>query len=125
MTTTTMAPAFPEDILIATLYKIGKGVRISDDRRLADIFDEAAKRESIFARFKAHPQYRYSKLLSDTLQTLDLGGAIVRDNAPLHYFRVSDHAAGPFGESKFLCLSETDQVAVASVAEKIRSVFGA
>ncbi len=115
---------FPEDLLIATLHLVGDDVTLVDDKRLAGAFDKAAKEcPQLFERFRQHPQYHYSRLLSEALQTLDLGGGIIRDNAPLQHFRVWRYVAGDYGKSK-LDLLNTEQVeAVRNVAERIRSLF--
>lgn len=114
---------FPEDILTATLCVVGDAVRLIDDERLAEIFDKAAQNWPLFGKFRKHPQYNYSKLLSETLQTLDLGGSIVRDNAPLQYFRVSKHLSGKYGKAKLASLQADEAKAVHQVADEILSVF--
>ena len=114
---------FPEDIVMATLHVVGSNIRIVDDERLANVFDEMAKEHPIFEQFRKHPQYNYSKLLSETLQTLDLGGGILRDNAPLQYFRVSAHLAGEYGKAKLDKLQPADEKAVRKLSEKIISEF--
>lgn len=116
---------FPEDIVIATLHAVGSETKLVDDERLATAFDKAAQECPLFSPFRKHPQYGYSRLLSEALQTLDLGGGIVRDNAPLQYFRVSKHVVGDYGKSKWgLLQSPAEKKAVRKVAETIRSVFG-
>ena len=72
---------------------------------------------------RKHPQYNYSKLLSETLLTLDLGGGILRDNAPLQYFRVSEHLAGEYGKTKLDKLQPEEVEAVRKLSEKITSEF--
>ena len=39
---------FPEDIVMATLHVVGSNIRLVDDERLANAFDEMAKECSIF-----------------------------------------------------------------------------
>lgn len=113
----------PEEVVLAVLHKAGKEVRIVDDRRLAEIFDEAARDSELFAAFKSHKQYHYSRTLTNALQVLDLGGSIVRENAPAKYFKPSGHTTGPYGQKLFEALSETEQRAVEEVANKIRERF--
>jgi hypothetical protein len=114
----------PEDLLLATLHKVGEGTRIVDDQRLAAIFNDAAEQKpDLFRPFRWHRQYHYSKLLSDTLQLLDLGGSIVRENAPTKYFKISGHTAGSYGAEKFSSLDQDAQKVVLSVAGKIAEAF--
>lgn len=118
-----MSGLFPEDIVMATLHVVGSNIRLVDDERLAKVFDEMATEYAIFEKFRKHPQYNYSKLLSETLQTLDLGGGILRDNAPLQYFRVSAHLAGEYGRAKLDKLQPDEAEAVRKLSKKIISEF--
>ena len=121
----TVTERMPEDLVIAVLHRVGRDARIVDDFQLASVFDEAARsRVSSFARFRCHPQYGFSKLLSETLQILDHAGSITRENAAQRYFRVSPHTAGPFGRGKYDELSEPERQLVDDVASQIRERFG-
>jgi len=114
----------PEDIVTATLNRVGKGVRLVDDPRLAKIFDDASKNlEGPFREFRLHPRYEFSRLLSETLQVLDLAGSIRRENAAQRYFGPSEHTLGEYGKSKYDQLPEPDKVAVDKVATQIKQVF--
>ena len=114
----------PEDVVIATLYRVGKDVRLVDDQRLAKILDDASKDQSgPFREFRLHPRYDFSRVLSETLQVLDLAGSIRRENAAQRYFRPSDHTAGAYGSSRFESLSPEDKAAVERVAEQIKQAF--
>jgi hypothetical protein len=116
----------PDDLLTAVLHKVGREARIVDDFELAKIFDRAAPTGvGEFVQFKLHPQYHFSKLLSDTLQVLDHGGSIIRENPAQQYFRVSPHAAGPYGKEKFDALDPNEQRLVAEIAKTIQQRFGA
>src|SRR5437870_4240899 len=80
---------FPEEVLLAILHKVGQGVRIAEDQTLVRLFDDAAtEHPELFGPFKKHPYYPYSDRLMDALQALDLGSAIVRENAATGYFTV-------------------------------------
>jgi len=109
----TVTIPFPEDLVIAILNKVGPDVRIVDDNRLAKIFNNAAVEGGVFEQFEWHPQYHYSKLLSDTLQILDQGGSIIRENPATTYFRISDHTAGLMVKLSSIALDPNDQKAVA------------
>ena len=114
-----------EDLLIAVLHKVGRESRLVDNFELAKIFNEFATKEegSGFARLKWHPQYHFSKLLSDTLQILDHAGSIIRENPAQQYFRVSPHTAGPYGEEKFGSLDSKDQRLAEQIAQTIKEKF--
>ena len=116
----------PEDVLLATLHSVGSDVRIAQDQRLADLLNKAsAAFGELYRPFAAHRFYRYSKLLNDSLQRMDLGGAIVRENAPTRYFRASKATAGAYGASVFAQLSPDQQEVVKKVAGWIRDQFRA
>lgn len=123
---TTTETILPEDVLIATLHRVGSDIRLTDDQRLSDIFHEAAlkSKNSVFAPFKSHPLYGYSRVLGEALQTLDHAGSIVRENAAQHYFQATDHTAGPFGKGVFEQLAPDQRALVDTVADKIRQEFG-
>jgi hypothetical protein len=121
----TTGTILPEDVLIATLHRVGRDVRLVDDHTLSEIFDEAAKESgSLFAPFQSHPLYGYSRLLGESLQTLDNAGSIVRENASQHRFRASEHTAGPFGRNLYNAMLSKQQAAIDAVAQKIRQAFG-
>jgi hypothetical protein len=114
----------PETVLLATLHKVGRDVRLVDNFELARIFNEAAKEfGEPFKQFAWHRHYHVSERLSETLQLLDHAGSIVRENAAQTYFRVSPHTAGPFGGSAFDSLDASDQTAVDLVSARIRDAF--
>ena len=115
---------YPEDLVVAALYRAGTGVRIVDDRRLAEIFGNAAVESPTFSAFKLHPHYRYSRILSDTLQLLDLGGSIVRENAPAKYFKASEHTLGPYGRDVYDQLSEDERTMIDALADRLKVTFG-
>jgi hypothetical protein len=114
----------PENILLATLHKVGREVRLLDDYELARIFNDAAQESEAFRPFAWHPHYRVSERLSETLQVLDHAGSITRENVAQTYFRASPHTSGPYGEKVFLALPEKDRAFVETVADRIRSTFG-
>jgi hypothetical protein len=115
----------PEDVVTATLNRVGEDVRIVDDQRLARIFDEASKDPSgPFREFRLHPRYGFSRLLSETLQVLDLAGSIRRENAAQRYFAPSDHTIGEYGKSKYDLLNEAERAAVDKVADQVKQEFG-
>ena len=114
----------PEDIVTATLNRVGKDVRLVDDQRLAKIFDDASKDpEGAFREFRIYPRYEFSRLLSETLQVLDLAGSIRRENAAQRYFGPSEHTLGEYGKSKYDQLEAPDKAAVDRVATQIKQVF--
>jgi len=114
----------PEDVVTATLNRVGQGVRLVDDHRLAKIFDDASKNpEGPFRDFRLHPRYEFSRLLSETLQVLDLAGSIRRENAAQRYFGPSEHTLGEYGKSKYDQLPEPDRIAVDNVAAQLKQVF--
>jgi hypothetical protein len=113
----------PEDVLLATLHKVGSDVRLVDGHNLAKLFNEAAKDGGPFTRFAWHRHYHVSELLSRTLQVLDHAGSIVRENAAQTYFRVSPHAAGPYGKAVFESLPMHEQSAIEALAARIKSEF--
>ncbi|HEY8748235.1 MAG TPA: hypothetical protein VIM11_09690 [Tepidisphaeraceae bacterium] len=120
---------FPEDVLIATLHQvhqIASGIRIPNDQQLAAIFNDAAqKHRGVFQKFAWNPLYKHSTVLSDALQHIDLGGAIVRENAPTSkmYFTITTRTMGDYGKEKFQKFSRKEQVAVKEVARRIRDEF--
>jgi hypothetical protein len=113
----------PEEILVAVLHKVGPNIRLVDDERLASAFNEAAEKSAILRPFRWHPQYFFSQRLSNALQVLDLGGSIVRENAPTKYFTISRHTAGSYGETTFSSLAKDDQAAISDLADKLREAF--
>lgn len=121
MTTATISP---DTLLLAILYKVGEGLRIEYGRQLDKILDNAATGSVVFKGFKAHPKYKDSKTLRELLQTFDLGGAIIRDNAPTYFFRVAKPTAGAYGASKYESLPEEVREQVEHVAQQIREQFG-
>lgn len=115
----------PDDLLIAVFHKVGPKTRILDDFELAKIFNDAALKDlGGFSQFRWHPQYHFSKLLSDTLQVLDHAGSIIRENPAQRYFKVSEHTAGPYGEAKFAELDPNEQRLAEELAQKIRDRIG-
>ncbi len=113
----------PEDVLVATLFKAGVEVRLRDDFRLAKIFNSAADSYGgIFRQFRWHPQYRVSRVLSETLQILDQAGVISRENAAQMYFRPTQHGCG-LGERRFDQFEAADQEKIERVASELRELF--
>ena len=124
-TMSTMITHTPEDVLLATLHKVGMDVRLVDGHSLARLFNEAATDVGgPFARFAWHRHYHVSELLSRALQVLDHAGSIVRENAAQTYFRVSPHAAGPFGKTVFDSLPAVEKGAIEELADRIKEEFG-
>jgi hypothetical protein len=114
----------PEDVVTATLYRTGQGVRLVDGPELARIFDEASKdSEGPYREFALHPRYDFSRVLSEALQVLDLGGSIRRENASQRYFSASPRTTGPYGKSKYERLTPAEQAAVDKVAAKLSQEF--
>ncbi|HXE51926.1 MAG TPA: hypothetical protein VN541_02880 [Tepidisphaeraceae bacterium] len=122
-------PIFPEDVLIATFHQVGKNneaIRIPNDQRLAKIFNDAATQfGGVFRRFAWNPLYKHSTLLSDALQHIDLGGAIVRENAPTPkmYFTIAARTISEYGQGKLNKLSKRDRDAVSKIARRISDAF--
>ena len=115
----------PDDLLIAVFHKVGREARILDDFELAKIFNDAALKDAGgFSQFKWHPQYHFSKSLSDTLQVLDHAGSIIRENPAQRYFKVSEHTAGPYGKAKFDELDPNEQRLADALAQTIRERIG-
>jgi hypothetical protein len=79
----------------------------------------ATEHGGVFRRFRWHPNYFYSEVLSESLQVLDHAGSIVRENAAQTYFRVSKHAAGAYGKATYERLTADDQHAVDDLARSI------
>lgn len=114
----------PEDILIAVLHKVGTEVRLVNDTQLAALFHEASQSTpEVFGDYAWHPQYHDSKTLRNSLQILDLGGTIIRENASIKNFYVAPRLAGEYGKKKFEALDEDVQEAVTQLAEKIKEIF--
>lgn len=114
----------PENLLLATLHKVGTECRLVDDFTLAKIFNDAARKfGGAFKQFAWHPHYHVSETLSETLQLLDHAGSIVRENAAQTYFRVSPHTAGPFGQKALDALESEDRRRVEMISDQIREVF--
>ncbi len=114
----------PENILLATLHKVGPDVRLVDNHDFAELFNIAAKSyRDVFKSFAWHRHYHVSERLCEALQALDHAGSIIRENAAQTYFRVSAHAAGPFGASVFDSLAAQERLAVEELATKIRDRF--
>lgn len=115
----------PEKILLATLYKVGRDVRLKDDFELAKVFNDASKDlGGPYKPFAWHRHYHVSEVLSEGLQALDQAGSIVRENAAQTYFRVSPHTAGEYGKSIFKSLEPDEQALVENVAKRIKQAFG-
>lgn len=117
---------FPEHVLVATFFKVGPDVRIANDENLAEIFNDASKKSpSLFGDFSWHSLYRHSTVLSDALQRLDLGGAIVRENPPTTdlYFSITERTGGAYGASKYRKLTKAQRSVVEDVARRIRERF--
>lgn len=122
---TTDTHLLPEEFLVAVLHKVGPTVKIVDDFRLAKIFNDAAEEHrGPFRQFAWNSQYRYSKRLSESLQALDDGGSITRDNPANDYFVVTEHTVGPFGESLFSQLPEEQRKTIEVIAAQIQQTFG-
>ncbi|BBO35692.1 hypothetical protein PLANPX_5304 [Lacipirellula parvula] len=121
----TMEQATPETLLMATLYKVGREIRMVDNLAFARVFNEAALEfGGRFKSFAWHRHYHVSEVLSGTLQLLDQAGSIVRENAAQTYFRTSPHLAGPFGQQIFSSLGTDQQKAVESIADRLKKAFG-
>ncbi len=113
----------PTDLVVAVLHEVGSGVRLKNDKRLAKLFNEAAQSGGALSVFRWHEIYHDIDALRDALQVLDLGGTIVRENAPNRYFRASAHATGKYGEGVVSRLPESDREAVKALAAAIVEVF--
>ena len=120
-----VAQLFPEEVLLAVLHKVGSSkVRIAEDRTLVQIFNEASiASPDLFGSFSKHQFYPDSDGLSDALQALDLGGAIIRENAATGYFTVGPRTCGDYGAKKFNSLSLTDQEKITRLAERIFQAY--
>jgi hypothetical protein len=114
-----------EDLLVAVLHKVGnKDLRLTNNVHFARLFNDASKRApEILGEFAWHPQYHDSKALRNALQVLDLGGAIVRENASLKSFRVAPRVLGEYGKSKFEELDPNGQKEVEALANEIKDAF--
>ncbi|HLX64073.1 MAG TPA: hypothetical protein VKX17_22565 [Planctomycetota bacterium] len=111
------------ELVISVLHKVGQGVRIRDDRRLADIFGQAAQKYPSFKRFSTHPLYFDCPLLAETLHLLDMGGTIERFNAQSQYYQATQLTLGDQGKNIYSQLSEEERNAVDEVAGKIKNAF--
>lgn len=121
----TIERATPETLLMATLHKVGRDVRMVDDFEFAKVFNQASSEfGELFKPFAWHRHYHVSELLSGALQLLDQAGSIVRQNAAQTYFRTSDHLAGPFGARIFSALDGEEKKAVEAVADRLIKAFG-
>jgi hypothetical protein len=115
---------FPEEVLLAVLHKVGRDVRVAEDRMLVTLFDRAAKAHpELFGSFAKHPYYPDSRGLTEALQTLDLGGAVIRENAATGYFKVGPRTCHDYGASKFNALHPHEQEIVTKLAEQIRKQY--
>jgi len=115
---------FPGEVLLAVLHRVGAGTRIAEDSRLVQLFDEAAREDpELFGPFAKHPFYPDSDGLTDALQALDLGSAIVRENAATGYFTVGARTRGEYGAGKFALLNESEQARVSRLAERISQMY--
>jgi hypothetical protein len=116
----------PEDLLVATISRVGGPLRLKDDVLARVLNDVAASHpESAFGPFKWHPLYHYSRLLGDTLQNLDHAGSIVRENASQSYFKASDHTLGPYGQRLYENMDNEGKALIDKVADQIRRAFKA
>lgn len=114
----------PEDVLLAVLHKVGSDARLVNDFSLASLFNEAAQTSpELLGTFAWHPQYHDSKVLRSTLQALDLGGTIIRENASIKNFRVAPRVAGEYGKKKFELLDAAEREVIERLAERIRQKF--
>src|ERR1043166_8776094 len=116
-----------EDLVVAVLHKVGdKDLRLANNLQLARLFNAASESSpELLGDFAWHPQYHDSKALRNALQILDLGGAIVRENAALKSFRVTPRTLGDYGRSKFEALDDDGKAAVVALAEEIKRTFEA
>lgn len=114
-----------KDLVIAVLHRLDKDLRLTNDVELARLFNEASEKSpELLGDFAWHPQYHDSQVLRNTLQTLDLGGGIIRENASLKSFRVAPRVLGDYGREKFEALDPKDREIVEALANDIRGVFG-
>lgn len=114
----------PENLVVAVLHKVGTETRLTDDVRLAFHFNNMAKQyPDVFGEFAWHPQYHDSRILRMTLQNLDLGGGILRENASIKRFRVSGRVGGNYGEAVFQALPDGFKGPVETLSEAIRNEF--
>ena len=110
---------FPEEILIAVLSRLGRGERIAEDQQFIDAFSSVAEEHDALRCFDKHPVYGDSPALAAALQSLDIGGGIVRENASPRYFRVSESVAGTYGRLKYDELEEDLRSIVDRIAERV------
>lgn len=113
-----------KDLVVAVFNKVGTSVHLKDDEMLAKAFNDASVDfPEFFREFAWHPQYKDSRLLSRTLQNLDLGGDIYRENASGMDLRISERVADEYGNAVFSGLPSEAQTAVSQIAEKIREAY--
>jgi len=114
-----------EDVVVAVLHRLGnKDLRLTNDVELARLFNEASEKSpELLGEFAWHPQYHDSQVLRTALQTLDLGGGIIRENAALKSFRVAPRVLGDYGKSKFEALDDKGKEIVETLANEIRAAF--
>jgi len=114
---------FPEDIVTAVLYQAGEKVRIQTDQQFTNIFDGVARSVGgEFSKFRAHPQYGFSKTLNGTIGALTLGGGIIRDGLS-EYIRASPSTLGLYGKTVFQALDKDTRKIVCEVAKKVQDAY--
>lgn len=118
-----MTESGANELVVAVFNRVGAGTNLKDDFFLARAFNEAANKfPSIFGKFAWHRQYKDSKELSSSLQALDFGGAIFRENASGMNIRLSDRVVGEYGNRVFEALDADAKRAVEFLAESIKKI---
>ena len=109
----------PEVVVVALFYKIGPTIRLTDTVLVKVLHDAAQKDPSLFGDFTWHPQYHDSKVLSEVLYNLTLGGGIIREGIT-KYLRVSERTAGSYGRNTFQSLDSSLQEKISIMAELVK-----
>jgi len=115
----------PVDVVIAVLHRVRDKVRIRDDVRLAQLFNDAAKKHpTVFGMFVWHPKYHDCPILAETLHILDMGGGIERFNAATRWYQATEVTLGSEGQNVYSTFGDAEKAAVDELAEQIKRAFG-
>lgn len=105
----------PEEVLVATLNRVGPELRVVNDQRLVDILTGAG---GVYSGFLKHPNYGYCKTLDEAITNLVCGGAVLAF-LNMDGYRAA-RAAGPWGAAVYESFSPEERAEIDAVAAKIK-----
>ena len=107
----------PENIVYVVLHRAG--LETLDDGVLSQVLGQAAQAHQIFSEFRPHPQYKDNPKLDQVLDTLLLGGSVIREGLTRR-IRPAPHLLGEYGSGIYAGFTKGQQREIDKAAKILK-----